>query len=73
MQTVPYWIGTGTDLKYCLYNETTDHLTEFNGTANTVYYPPADDEEEVGEEEEESDGKGKDKGKGNGKYGKRWW
>ncbi|KAL0636327.1 hypothetical protein Q9L58_004674 [Maublancomyces gigas] len=39
VQTVPYWIGTGTDEKYCLYNGTRDHLVEFNGTANTVYWP----------------------------------
>lgn len=39
VQTVPYWIGTGTDARYCLYNETTDHLVPFNGTANTVYWP----------------------------------
>lgn len=42
VQTVPYWIGTGTDEKYCLYNGTRDHLVEFNGTANTVYWPKDD-------------------------------
>ncbi|KAF8448251.1 pectin lyase fold/virulence factor [Kalaharituber pfeilii] len=40
-QSVPYWIGSGTDLKYCLYNETRDAITGFNGTANTVYWPLA--------------------------------
>lgn len=65
VETVPYWIGTGTDQKYCLYNETRDHLTGFNGTANTVYFPP---KESTGGKSDD-----KDKGKGKNKDHKRWW
>lgn len=40
VQTVPYYIGTGPDEKYALYNTTTDNIDlEFDGKPTNVYEP----------------------------------
>ncbi|KAF3805687.1 Pectate lyase H [Colletotrichum gloeosporioides] len=39
VQTVPYTIGNGPDLKYALYNETRDAITEYDGEVLNAYEP----------------------------------
>ncbi|KAJ4317241.1 hypothetical protein N0V84_007460 [Fusarium piperis] len=39
VQTVPYYIGNGPDEKYALYNETRDHITDFEGKVTNQYEP----------------------------------
>ncbi|KAF4974418.1 hypothetical protein FZEAL_8677 [Fusarium zealandicum] len=39
VQTVPYYVGTGPDEKYALYNITRDHITDFEGTVSNQYEP----------------------------------
>ncbi|KAH0422616.1 pectate lyase [Colletotrichum camelliae] len=39
VQTVPYTIGNGPDLKYALYNETRDAITEYDGDILNAYEP----------------------------------
>ncbi|KAF4884543.1 Pectate lyase E [Colletotrichum fructicola] len=39
VQTVPYTIGNGPDLKYALYNETRDAITDYDGEVLNAYEP----------------------------------
>ncbi|KAJ0319529.1 hypothetical protein Brms1b_003683 [Colletotrichum noveboracense] len=39
VQTVPYTIGNGPDLKYALYNETRDAITDYDGEVLDAYEP----------------------------------
>ncbi|KAF5518097.1 Pectate lyase E [Colletotrichum aenigma] len=39
VQTVPYTIGNGPDLKYALYNETRDAITDYDGEILNAYEP----------------------------------
>ncbi|KAH7381105.1 family 3 polysaccharide lyase [Cadophora sp. MPI-SDFR-AT-0126] len=39
VQTVPYTIGTGPDLKYALYNLTRDNIVPFEGEVTNQYVP----------------------------------
>lgn len=36
---MPYYIGNGPDEKYALYNETRDHIVDFDGKVTNQYEP----------------------------------